>query len=82
MEIYGIILVGSIEEIGESDRGYRHVVMDYYNDCVIRFNDVLKVEIRTKKLRLGKQSQSGDDSIKARTLEAVHSLTARVDTIE
>jgi hypothetical protein len=56
--------------------------MDYYNDCVIRFNDVLKVEIRTKKLRLGKQPQSGDDSITARTLEAVHSQTARVDTIE
>ncbi len=37
--------MGSIEEIGESDRGYRHVVMDYYNECVIRFNDVLKVEI-------------------------------------
>jgi hypothetical protein len=56
--------------------------MDYYNDCVIRFNDVLKVEIRTKKLRLGKQPQSGDDTIKARTLEAVPSQTARVDTIE
>ncbi len=82
MEIYGIIPVGSIEEIGESDRGYRHVVMDYYNDCVIRFNDVLKVEIRTKKLRIGKQPQSGDDHIKAHTLEAVHSQTARVDTIE
>jgi hypothetical protein len=82
MEIYGIIPVGSIEEIGESDRGYRHVVMDYYNDCVIRFNDVLKVEIRTKKLRIGKQPQSGNDHIKAHTLEAVHSQTARVDTIE
>jgi hypothetical protein len=42
----------------------------------------LKVEIRTKKLRLGKQPQSGDDSITARTLEAIHSQTARVDTIE
>jgi hypothetical protein len=82
MEIYGIIPVGSIQEIGESDRGYRHVVMDYYNDCVIRFNDVLKVEIRTKKLRLGKHPQRGNDSIKARTLEAVHSQTARVDTIK
>ena len=64
------------------NRRNQHVVMDYYNDCVIRFNDVLKVEIRTKKLRRGKQPQSGNDPIKACTLEAVHSQTARVDPIE
>ncbi len=34
MEIYGFLPVGSIETIGESARGYRHVVIDYYNDCV------------------------------------------------
>ncbi len=32
MEIYGFIPEGSIEMI----RGYRHVVMDYYNECVSR----------------------------------------------
>jgi hypothetical protein len=57
MEIYGFIEVGSIETIGESQRGYRHVVMDYYNDCVSRFNNVLKVEVRTKKILHGKQPQ-------------------------
>jgi hypothetical protein len=36
MEIYGIIPVGSIEKNGESDCGYQHVVMDYYNECIIR----------------------------------------------
>ena len=44
MKIYGFIKVGSIETIGESARGYRNVVMDYYNDCVSRFNNILKVE--------------------------------------
>jgi len=49
MEIYGFIEVGSIEMIGESARGYRHVVMDYYNECVSRFDNLLKVEVHTKK---------------------------------
>jgi len=44
MEIYGFIEVCSIEMIGESARGYWHAVMDYFNDCVSRFDDVLKVE--------------------------------------
>ncbi len=47
MEINGFLPVVSIETIGESVCGYRHVVMDYYNECVSRYNDVLKVEIRT-----------------------------------
>jgi hypothetical protein len=55
--------VGSIEKIGESARVYRHVVMDFYNECVSRYNDVLKVEIRTKKFLHGKQPQSGEDPI-------------------
>jgi hypothetical protein len=41
MEIYGFLPEGSIETV----RGYRHVVMDYYNEYVRRYNDVLKVEI-------------------------------------
>jgi hypothetical protein len=70
MEIYGFLRVGSIETIGESACGYRHVVMDYYNECVSRYNDVLKVELRTKKVLHGKQPQSGEDPIEARTVEA------------
>jgi hypothetical protein len=63
IEIYGVLPVGSIETIGESTPGYRHVAMDYYNDCVSRYNDVLKVKIRTKKFLHGKQPQSGEDPI-------------------
>ena len=48
LEIYGYLQVGSIETIGESASGYRPVVMDYYNDCVSRYDDVLKVPIRIK----------------------------------
>jgi hypothetical protein len=44
MEIYGFLTVGSIERIGESQRGYWHAVMDYYNKCISRYNDDLKVE--------------------------------------
>jgi hypothetical protein len=45
MEIYGVLPVGSIETIEESACGYRHVVMDYYNECVSRYNNVFKVGI-------------------------------------
>jgi len=49
MEIYGFLQVGTIETIGKSMLGYWHVVMDYYNECVSRFENALRVEIRTKK---------------------------------
>ncbi len=49
MEIYGFLQEGSIERFGESILGYRHVVMDYYNECVSRYDNILKVEICTKK---------------------------------
>jgi hypothetical protein len=59
MEIYGFIPEGSIETI----RGYRHVVMDYFNECVSRYDNVLKVAVRTKKYQRGKQPNSGDDDV-------------------
>ena len=59
MEIYGFLPEGSIETI----RGYRHVVMDYYNEYVRRYNDVLKVEICTKKFLHGKLPKSGEDDV-------------------
>ena len=55
MEIYRFLPVGSIETIRESACGYWNVVMDYYNECVSRYNDVLKVEICTKQFLHGKQ---------------------------
>jgi hypothetical protein len=70
MEIYGFLPVGSIETIGESARGYQRVVMDYYNECVSRYNHVLKVEIHTKKFLHGKQPQSVEYPIEAHTVEA------------
>ena len=44
--MYGFLPVGSIERIGESQRGYQHVVMDDYNESISRYNDNLKVEFR------------------------------------
>ena len=41
MEIYGFLPLGYIERIGESQHGYRHVVMIYYNECISRYNDNL-----------------------------------------
>jgi hypothetical protein len=59
MEIYGFLPEGSIETI----RGYWHVVMDYYNEYVCRYNDVLKVEIYTKKFLHGKLPKSGENDV-------------------
>jgi len=88
MEISRFIKVGSIERIGEFACGYRHVVMDYYNDCVSRFDNLLKVEVHTHKNLHGKQPQSGEDPIEARIVDAheaamlaVPSPTARVQLL-
>jgi len=88
MEIYGFIERGSIETIGESARGYRNVVMDYYNDCVSRFDNVLKVEVRTKTILHGKQPQRGEETLEAHTVDAheaamlsIPSPTARVSRV-
>ncbi len=88
MEIYGFIKVGSIETIGESAHGYRNGVMDYYNDCVSRFNNVLKVEVCDKKNLHGKQPQCGEETLEAHTVDGneadmlvVPSLTANCKSI-
>ena len=70
MEIYGFIEVGSIETIGESNRGYCNVVMDYYNDCVRRFDGVLNVEACTRTSLHGKQPQRGEETLEAPTVHA------------
>ena len=33
LELYGFLKEGSIKSIGESQGGYRDVVVDYYEDC-------------------------------------------------
>jgi len=72
MEIYGFIKGGSIETIGEPARGYRNVVMDYYNDCVRRFDSDLKVEARKKTSVHGKQPQRGEETLEAPTVRVAH----------
>jgi len=72
MEIYGFIEAGSIETIGESGRGYCNVVMDYYVDCVTRFDSDLKVEARKKTSLHGKQPQHGEETLEAPTVLVAH----------
>ena len=59
--------------------------MDYYNDCVSRFDNVLKVEVHIKKIIYGKQPQRGEETHEAHTVDAheaamlaIPSPTARV----
>ena len=47
LELYGFLKEGSIKSIGESQGGYRDVVVDYYQDCCVRFDNALKMERRT-----------------------------------
>ena len=69
MEIYCFLPVGSIETIGESACGYRHVVMDYYNECVSRYDNVLKVPICIQMLQQGKQPKNSDkDDVNCKVL--------------
>ena len=47
MDIYGF-LGKSIEDIGKSEGGYRGAVLDYYNNCLDRYNSIIKVELRSR----------------------------------
>jgi hypothetical protein len=62
MELYGFLQVGSIPKIGESIRGYRSVVMEYYNQAVIKYDRDLKMHFRTKiddeRRQLSKESEA------------------------
>ena len=48
-ELYGFLEGGSVNSIGESPGGYRHVVMDYYEDCCHSFHNELMTERGTVK---------------------------------
>jgi len=48
LELYGFLKEGSIERIGDSPGGYRNVVMDYYSNCCVLYQDSLKAEMRTE----------------------------------
>ncbi len=46
MEIYGIVQPGRIEFVSNFHNGYRTTVMDYFMDCVKKYDDVIQAELR------------------------------------
>jgi hypothetical protein len=48
MEIYGLLEEGSIQRLGDSDGGDQHTVMDYFNQCIIKYDEDIKMEPRKK----------------------------------
>jgi hypothetical protein len=48
LELYGFLREGSIAHIGDSPGGYRNVVMDYYSNCCVHYQDSLKAEMRSE----------------------------------
>jgi hypothetical protein len=63
MEIYGFLEVSSIESIGESMTGYQPIVVDYFNQCVIKYNEHTKVELQTKYTTKINLKDAAEDSI-------------------
>jgi hypothetical protein len=63
MEIYGFIKEGSIAMIGESSHGYRPIIIDYFNDCVRRYNSDLKVDVRTNQFNTNREKAAKDDGV-------------------
>ena len=71
MEIYGFIKAGSIEKIAKSPGGYCTVVMDYYSQAVVRYDDDLWAELRTRfvdKLQADIKQNATEGNNKAATL--------------
>jgi len=64
MELYGFLREGSIDRIGESPGGYRHAVMDYYQNCCILYYDALKAEMRTAEKMIAVRKKFGTDNPK------------------
>jgi hypothetical protein len=46
MKIYWFLEEGSIQRFGDSEGGYPHTVMDYFNQCIIKYNEDVKMESR------------------------------------
>ncbi len=63
MEIYGFIEEGSIARIGESSHGYQPLVMDYFNNCVRRYDNDLKVKVRTNQFNTNQEKAAKDDGV-------------------
>jgi hypothetical protein len=43
--------------------GYRPLVMDYFNDCVRRYDKNLKVELRTNQFNTNQEKAAKDDGV-------------------
>jgi hypothetical protein len=63
IEIYGFIKEGSIAKIGESSHGYWPLVMDYFNDCVRRYDNDLKVKVCTNQFHTNQEKAAKDDGV-------------------
>ena len=61
MEIYGF-LGNSIEDIGKSEGGYRGAVVDYYKNCLDRYDSVIKAELRKAKMKRIQQEAADEVS--------------------
>jgi hypothetical protein len=48
MEVFGILELDSISTIANSPEGYRPVVMEYYQQCVMKYKDDLFFQLRKK----------------------------------
>lgn len=48
MELYGLLIEGSIEKFGQQPNGYRSAVMTYYKKYCTIYNNALKVHLRTE----------------------------------
>jgi hypothetical protein len=63
MEIYGFIEEGSIARIGESSHGYWPIVMDYFNNCVRRYDNILKAKMHTNQFNTNQEKAAKDDGV-------------------
>ncbi len=63
MEIYGFIEEGSIARIGESSHGYRPLVMDYFNDCMRRYDNNQKVKEHTNQFNTNQEKAAKDNGV-------------------
>jgi hypothetical protein len=48
MEVFGILEHVAITSIANSNEGYRPVVMEYYQHCVMKYKDDLFFQLRKK----------------------------------
>jgi hypothetical protein len=63
MEIYGFNEEGSIARIGGSSHRYQPSVIDYFNDCVRRYDNNLKVRVHTNQFNTNQEKAAKDAGV-------------------